>query len=177
MTCAPSDAELMERASAGDVAAFAEIYDRRAPAVLALLRRVIGDRAEAEDLLHDVFLESWRSIRSYDAERGSVRAWLFVRARSRALDRRARLAQQSVSQGLLPMAADLPPSEYALAVQQALATLLPEVRETLELTYFEGLTAPELSARMQVPEGTVRSRLTRGLAALKHVLDDHRGDQ
>jgi len=177
MTSAPSDAELIERACAGNVAAFAEIYDRQAPVVLALLRRVIGDRVEAEDLLHDVFLEAWRSIRRYDAQRGSVRAWLLVRARSRALDRRARLAQQSASHRLLPTAAELPPSEHALVVQQALATLPPEVRETLELTYFEGLTAPELSARLQVAEGTVRSRLHRGLAALKHVLDGHGGDQ
>jgi RNA polymerase sigma-70 factor, ECF subfamily len=171
-----TDAELMARARAGDVEAFAEVYDRHAAVVLALLRRVLGDHIEAEDLLHDVFIESWRSIHSYDAERGSVRAWLVVRARSRALDRRAKLAQQPTVYDVLPTAADTVP-ELSFAVRQALVRLAPEVRETLELTYFEGLTAPELSVRMNVPEGTVRSRLNRGLAALKHVLDDHGADQ
>lgn len=164
------DAQLMERAGAGDVEAFAEIYDRHAAAVLALVRRVLGDRGDAQDVLHDVFLEAWRSVRDYQSERGSVRAWLVVRARSRALDRRARLVQQSSSYAALPVIDCVQPSERQLAVQQALAKLSPHVRETLELTYFEGLTAPELSQRMNVPEGTVRSRLNRGLDALKHML-------
>ena len=171
MVSTRSDAELMTSARAGAVEAFADIYDRHAPAVLALLRRVLGDNVDAQDILHDVFLEAWRSVHSYDAARGSVRAWLAVRARSRALDRRAQLSKQASSHAALVTAtASVGPSERDLAVQGALAKLSPDVRETLELTYFEGLTAPELSARMNVPEGTVRSRLNRGLAALKHML-------
>jgi RNA polymerase sigma-70 factor, ECF subfamily len=172
MTCTASNAELMERASVGDVEAFAEVYDRLAPTMLALIRRVLGSPSDAHDVLHDVFIEAWRNVRGYDVERGSVVAWLAVRARSRALDRRARLAQQKSSYAVLPgAAASLPPSERELALQQALARLPPQVRETLELTYFEGLTATELSTRMHVPEGTVRSRISRGLSALKDMLE------
>jgi len=180
MSSTLTDVHLMERAGCGDVAAFAEVYDRHASAVLALLRRVLGSTADAQDVLHDVFLEAWRSVRAYEPARGSVRAWLMVRARSRALDRRARAARQPdahANADALPATADrLQPTEQQLAVRQALAKLSLDVRATLELTYFEGLTAPELSARMQVPEGTVRSRLNRGLDALRHMLQLHPED-
>ncbi|MET0388358.1 MAG: sigma-70 family RNA polymerase sigma factor [Polyangiales bacterium] len=170
MTSALPDTLLMERAAGGDVDAFAEVYDRHAPTVLALLRRLLGPSADAQDTLHDVFLEAWRGVRSYDPSRGSVHTWLTVRARSRALDRRARAAREAHCPLVQRTAAALEPRERQLAVRQALSQLAPQVRETLELTYFEGLTAPELSARMNVPEGTVRSRLHRGLDALKPML-------
>src|SRR5262249_9415197 len=89
-----ADAELMRRAAAGEVDAFAEIYDRHAPALLALLRRMLGTGGEAQDLLHDVFLQAWESVREYDASRGSARTWLLVRARSRALDRLQRRSRE-----------------------------------------------------------------------------------
>jgi RNA polymerase sigma-70 factor, ECF subfamily len=175
MASSRTDVELIERACANDVEAFAEVYDRHAPQLLALLRRLLGDKVDAQDVLHDVFLEAWRGVRSYDAARGTVRAWLAVRARSRALDALGQQARQTqhLPYDAAPLMAAT--SERALAVQQALAKLPAQVRETLELIYFEGLTAPELSERMSVPEGTVRSRLNRGLAALKHMLQPDDG--
>lgn len=160
----------MELAARGDVAAFASIYDRHAPTVLAQLRRMLGSSSDADDVLHDVFLEAWRSIRAYDPARGNVQAWLLVRARSRALDRLSLAARQASFRLTPPMATRAEPSEQQLAVRQALAKLSPRVREALELTYFEGLTAPETSERMNVPEATVRSRVHRGLGALKIML-------
>jgi RNA polymerase sigma-70 factor (ECF subfamily) len=178
MASSRTDAELMECARGNEVEAFAEVYDRHAPSLLALLRRILGTQVDAQDILHDVFLEAWRGVRSYDAQRGSVGAWLAVRARSRALDalgvldQRTRLAHKHPSHAAPLTAA---PGERELAVQQALQKLSPHVRQTLELMYFEGLTAPELSERMNVPDGTVRSRLSRGLAALKHMLQPNDG--
>ena len=170
MAPVPSDTVLMERAGLGDVDAFASIYDRHAPIVLALLRRMLRSSSDADDVLHDVFLEAWRNVRTYDSARGNVQAWLLVRARSRALDRRALAARQSALRGTPLTAAAGPATERQLAVRQALSKLSPRLRETLELTYFEGLSAPELSERMNVPEGTVRSRMNRGLDALKVML-------
>ena len=170
------DSSLMERAAAGDVAAFAVVYDRHATAVHTLVRRMLGDTDNAEDLLHDVFLEAWRCVKEYTAGRGSVRVWLLVRARSRTLDRRGQRQREQLARAHAhAYAANGSPareqaSERQLAVREALARLTAEVRETLELTYFGGLTAPELSAVMGVPEGTVKSRLARGLAALKSAL-------
>src|SRR5437879_1266503 len=82
------DVTLIQGAAAGDRQCLAALYDRYAPALLAIGRRILGDRREAEDLLHDVFLEVWRQAGDYDEARGTVRAWLLMRMRSRALDRR-----------------------------------------------------------------------------------------
>jgi RNA polymerase sigma-70 factor, ECF subfamily len=165
----PLDVALMERARHGDVTAFAELYDRHAPVVLALMRRILA--RDAHDLLHDVFIEAWQGARDYDATRASVRVWLLVRARARALDRLRRQQRERNVRVLLPTRrAHDPIDERQLAVRQVLARLEPHVREALELTYFEGLTAGEISARTGAPEGTVRSRLARGVSHLQEAL-------
>jgi RNA polymerase sigma factor (sigma-70 family) len=80
------DIALMTAMANGDRAALAALYDRHAPTLLALGLRIVKHRGEAEDLLHDVFLEAWRNAKSYDLNRGRVRTWLVIRMRSRALD-------------------------------------------------------------------------------------------
>jgi RNA polymerase sigma-70 factor, ECF subfamily len=174
-----SDVELMRRSAQGDVEAFAQIYDRHAGSLLALSQRMRFAASEAQDLLHDVFLEAWQAVREYDPERASVRTWLLVRARSRALDRLGRSAREQSARRTLPP--DNPASqervfalhaERRIAVRQALDELDASVRETLELTYYEGLTAVEIAARMDVPLGTVKSRLARGLQSLQRVLGE-----
>jgi RNA polymerase sigma-70 factor, ECF subfamily len=177
-----SDLELMQRAGAGEVEAFAAIYDRHAPALLALAQRMLTGASEAQDLLHDVFLEAWQGAREYDPDRASVRTWLLVRARSRALDRIGRRAREHTAQSSLraePAAARAHAStaetERRVAVRQALDELDEAVRETLELSYFAGLTADEIAEHMAVPVGTVRSRLARGLQRLAQVLSDLEG--
>ena len=174
-----SDVDLMRRCAQGDVEAFAQIYDRHAGSLLALTQRMHFAASEAQDLMHDVFLEAWQAVREYDPERASVRTWLLVRARSRALDRLGRNAREQNARRTLPP--DNPASsqrafathaERQIAVRQALGELDASVRETLELTYYEGLTALEIAARMQVPHGTVKSRLARGLQALQRVLGE-----
>lgn len=174
-----SDIELMERAAAGDAEAFAAIYDRHAGALLALAQRLLPRSEQADDLLHDVFLEAWQHVREYDPARSVPRTWLIVRLRSRALDRRARAARgANVAQQLeaLPalnaLGAALPAAhtEQLREVERALLELEHDVRRVLELTYFDGLTAVEISERDGTPVGTVRSRLARGLEQLRRVL-------
>lgn len=171
-----SDAALMERARQGDVEAFAQIYDRHAATLLALLRHVSRRTSGEEDLLQEVFLEAWLAARDYDPARASVRVWLLVRARSRALDRRRRGVREASAQrelaeeGAGSTREVVPQTERQIAVAQALSTLDPAVRMTLELTFFEGMTAAEVAATMGVPEGTVKSRLARGLVRMERVL-------
>jgi len=174
-----SDVELMRRSAQGDVEAFAQIYDRHAGSLLALSQRMHFARSEGQDLLHDVFLEAWQAVREYDPERASVRTWLLVRARSRALDRLGRHAREESARKTLPPDNPVSPqraltshAERTIAVRQALDGLEPNVRATLELTYFEGLTAVEIAERMGVPLGTVKSRLARGLQGLQRVLGE-----
>jgi RNA polymerase sigma-70 factor (ECF subfamily) len=169
------DAELIARARIGQVEAFAELYDRHAPRVLAVARRILGDACEAEDLLHDVFLESWQCVRDYDPTRGGVLTWLLVRTRSRAADRmarrsRERQARQLIFERELDSNPPLPTAESELATRTALARLESPLRMPLELMYVAGLTASEISVQIGVAEGTVRSRVARGLSQLERVL-------
>lgn len=170
------DSELIARARIGDVQAFAAIYDRYASRVLAVARRLLGPHPpageDAEDLLHDVFLEAWQAIRDYDPARASLGTWLSVRTRSRAADRRARRSrEQQLLRGYERQAGrSSGAAESALATRRALALLEPPLRTPLELMYIAGLTAPEISAQIGVAEGTVRSRLARGLLELERAL-------
>jgi RNA polymerase sigma-70 factor (ECF subfamily) len=167
------DADLIARAQIGHVDAFAELYDRHAPRVLSIARRILGHSCEAEDLLHDVFLESWQCVRDYDPARASVLTWLSVRTRSRAADRLARRSRERQAQQLLvELELSLPPpaAESALATRTALARLESPLRTPLELMYVAGLTASEISVQIGVAEGTVRSRVARGLSQLERVL-------
>src|SRR5688572_14887224 len=81
------DVELVVAVARGDRAALGALYDKYAPFLISLALRIVRERREAEDLLHDVFLEVWRSAVDYDPARGRVRTWLAIRMRSRALDR------------------------------------------------------------------------------------------
>ncbi|MEE2829687.1 MAG: sigma-70 family RNA polymerase sigma factor, partial [Myxococcota bacterium] len=86
-TVEQSDAELVAAMARGDQGAVEVLYDLHAPLMLGVATKMLKDRNAAEDLVHDVFLEAWRSAAGYRADRGSVKTWLMVRLRSRALDR------------------------------------------------------------------------------------------
>jgi RNA polymerase sigma-70 factor (ECF subfamily) len=170
-----ADAELIRSVAKGDRVALAQLYDRFAPILMAVAARILGERREAEDLLHDVFLEVWRQAADYDAARGSVRAWIMIRLRSRAIDRRKSAA--------VARAVPLEPEEHIdersaenedpqlgpdrASVRRALAALPEEQRTVLELGYFEGLSSSEIAARIDAPVGTVKSRVAAALAKLR----------
>ena len=118
------------------------LYERHAGVLLGLALRIVRDRREAEDLLHDVFLEAWRAAKDFDPKRGRVRTWLAIRMRSRALDlqKSARVVPQ---RGRRPgstrssTSASVASPDHA-RVRAALAELGPDQRRVLELAYFEG---------------------------------------
>src|SRR3954462_8137945 len=107
MAAAPpsDDAEdevLVVAMAAGDRKALATLYERHAALLLGLALRIVREKREAEDLLHDVFLEAWRSAKDFDPKRGRVRTWLAIRMRSRALDlqKSARVSRNTEDGGL-----------------------------------------------------------------------------
>jgi RNA polymerase sigma-70 factor (ECF subfamily) len=159
----------------GDAHGLATLYGRYASVMLATARRILGDPRGAEDVVHDVFLEAWRQAVTYDPDRGTVRTWLLVRLRSRALDRcRAAVLRRTV--------ADLPehlqgvddddPSELPdhHILRAVLRDLPAEQRAVLEHAYFAGQSASEIAAELQIPIGTVKSRLGAGLKKLRAAL-------
>ena len=167
------DAGLVAAMASGDRGALASLYDRHSGVLLGLAMRIVRDRREAEDLLHDVFLEAWRSAKDFDPKRGRVRTWLAIRMRSRALDHQksARVSRNAGDAGLDMMVDD---REHAspdhARVRAALADLGPDQRRVLELAYFEGLSCTEIAARVSIPVGTVKSRIAAGLDRLRNGL-------
>ena len=174
------DARLISAMSQGDRGALATLYDRYCGLLLAVATRILRERREAEDLVHDVLLEVWRQSADYDGTRGTVRAWLLVRLRSRALDRKKSVGATRViavdpeklneQREVLNEDPALAPDRTAL--RRALAALPEDQRTVLELGYFEGLSSSEIAARIDAPIGTVKSRVAAALAKLRAGLGD-----
>lgn len=177
-----SDEELVFAIAGGDRDALGELYDRHAGAVAAVARRYgVGDD-QLEELVHDVFLELWGSAGEYDPERASVRTWLLVRTRSRAIDRQRKRTRR---QELLDQSGDLlhptsPAIDQAKAVaheqvRQAVARLDEELRQVVDLAYFAGESTRSMAEALGIPRGTVKSRLRRAREAVAALLTDPSG--
>ncbi len=171
-TESPSDVELMRGVARGDRDALAGLYDRHAGLLTAIGHRILHSRREAEDVTHDVFLEVWRRAGTYDPAKASVKTWLVLIMRCRALDRR-KSAHFALTGPLLDDARASEASEGPDAlldrgrVAAALDILTPPQREVLVLGYFEGLSSAEIAERLRVPLGTVKSRVAGALRALR----------
>jgi RNA polymerase sigma-70 factor, ECF subfamily len=166
------DSELVARMAAGDHAAISILYDRYSGALMGLAMRIVKQRQDAEDLLHDVFLEAWRTAATFDPQRGRVWTWLAVRMRSRAIDKtRSAWVTRAESGDIERVRAprQLSPAEL-VRVRGALANLSSIHRRALELMYFEGLTCREIAERDAIPLPTVKSRLARALLYLREQL-------
>ena len=143
-------------------------------AVFAATLRILRNRAVAEEVAQDVFVEIWNRPCAYDALRGSLRAWLIGIARHKAIDAVRREERARNKARLLSQAGDVKIGaepfdevERAAVVRAALARLPHEKRTSLELAYFHGLTYREVGVAQGVPEGTVKSRIRDALLALR----------
>jgi len=176
-----SDIELLALLARGDLEAAASLYDRYAGMLLALSLRIVRERSEAEDVIHDAFITMNERASQYTADRGTVVAWLVTLVRNLSIDRTRRRDRRGVI--LRRVAAEdtrptsLNPEELLgdatirARVRKALQAL-PEVqRLTLEVAFFEGLSYPEIAEREGVPLGTIKSRAARALASLREALE------
>lgn len=173
---AASDVDIVTRMARGEKAALALLYDRFAPTLLALGTRMLSDRREAEDLMHDVFIEAWNAAASYDAARGSVATWLILRMRSRTLDRlrSAGRTRTILTDDPIPSSGesqiDPSTSPDRVAVLRALDALPAEQRAVIELGYFGGMSSSEIAEKVGISIGTVKSRTAAGLNKLRQRL-------
>jgi RNA polymerase sigma-70 factor, ECF subfamily len=164
------DEVLVAAMAAGERRALATLYERHASLLLGLALRIVREKREAEDLLHDVFFEAWRSAKDFDPKRGRVRTWLAIRMRSRALDlqKSARVSRNAGDGGLELLVDEVEGSSPDHGrVRSALANLGQDQRRVLELAYFEGLSCTEIAERVAIPVGTVKSRIAAGLDRLR----------
>ena len=176
-----SDAVLAARLEAGDDHALAEVFDALGHSVYGSALRVLGDNSAAQDVVQDVFVELWRHPDRYDPAAGTLRTYLIVLARHRALDlvrsELRRVARQERSYRLTPAPLETSAGEEVLAaetaslVRSAVQLLPASQRRVVELAYFEGLTCREVAHAVGIPEGTAKSRLRLALAKLEELLD------
>jgi len=166
--------DLIRAMAAGDRDAFARFYDRYAPFVFPFVLRIVRDRADAADVLQDVFWEAWRGAAAYDSARGTPEAWIITRARTRAIDRVRPVRRRGETFVAAPAGPPPPPGGDAVMraedrqlVAGALAQLSEAQREVIELAYYSGLTETEIAERLELPPGTVRTRIRLALARLR----------
>lgn len=178
----PNDVELLRAIAGGDVEAMGALYDRYGATVFPVALRILRDRTEAEDVVHDAFVAVRERAPQYAPERGSVIAWLVTLVRNLAIDRtRRRVRRGEIARDVV---ANEPPessrdperltseAEGRAKVRRALGKLPEAQRQTLEVAFFEGLSYPEIAEREGVPLGTIKSRAARALAALREALEE-----
>ena len=174
------DQAALERMARGDQAGLAEMYDRHGRLVYSLALRIVRDRGDAEDVTQDVFVQAWRQASRFDTTRGNVAAWLLTMARSRAIDliRRRRIRPQPGADDMVMETKDASPApdvqfewvQRAEVIQEAMGALPLVQRLAIELAFFEGLTQAEIAEQLEVPLGTVKTRIRQGLLKLRDRL-------
>jgi RNA polymerase sigma-70 factor (ECF subfamily) len=168
--------------AAGDRASLAFLYQRTSPKLMGVCLRILGDRAEAEDVLQETYVAVWNRAGAYDPDRGlSPITWLVTIARNKAIDR-ARSSKRPRAMRPLEEAAEVadaaPLAEEAVSTAETGARLavcldrLDPVHATaVRAAFFDGLTYETLAARMDVPLGTMKSWIRRSLQRLRTCLD------
>jgi RNA polymerase sigma-70 factor (ECF subfamily) len=172
--------DLVTSVAGGDETALAEIYRRFGGAVWAVARRVCRNQALAEDVCQTVFVDLWQRPERFDSSRGRLRPWLVAQAHGRAVDAvRSETARQRredrEAQLATPPSAEVEAAVHVASlsaeVRRAVDQLASDEREAIVLAYFGGHSYTETAALLGAPEGTVKSRIRRGLVGLRRVLE------
>ena len=179
-TAADSTEELLQRVATGDRDAFAELYDRTAPRIFGLVKRLLRDHSQSEEVTQEVYLEIWQTAPRYDTNKGGAIAWMLTMAHRRAVDR-VRASQASRNRDTKVGIRDYAPEFDSVAenvevqieserVKEAMKRLTELQRQAVQLAYFGGYSHSEVSAMLKVPIGTVKTRLRDGMIRLRDEL-------
>ncbi len=172
-----SDEELMRRVQADDAVAFEALFDRYSAQAHGLARYVCRDAQLAEDAVQEGFVAIWRARTTFDATRGSARAWMLTLVRHRSIDmmrqqgRTSRLSASANGLDSFPapgaVAEDVERSDEAARLRASVVQLPWLQREVILLAYFGGLTHTEIAAHLRLPPGTIKGRMRLGLEKLR----------
>lgn len=176
----PTLAELLKMASLGDESAFARWYDATSSRAFGLAVRVLRDRAQAEEVTQEAYLDAWRHSARFDEAKGSAMAWLLTIVHRKAVDR-VRSAEASSRRDVayghreLDVAHDQTAESAAASldatrVRSALADLTIKQREAVQLAFLGGYTHTEVAAMLDLPIGTAKTRIRDGLIRLRDAL-------
>lgn len=183
--------QLLARAGMGDRAAFAALYEKSSPHLFAVILRICRDRAQAEDILQEVYVNVWRAASGFDAAQSQPLTWLTSIARNRAIDSLRRAQTQPQLQTSTITGADDEDSDVydqtaddrpgplellseaadARALWKCMQDLSPPQRQSVALAFYDGLSHAEVAEKMGQPLGTVKSWVRRALLALKACLE------
>ncbi len=176
-----ADEDLISLTDGGDTQAFAALYDRHGRVAYSLAYRMMGERQTAEDLVQEAFLRAWRAAGSYRVERASVRTWILSIVHNRGIDQlRSSASRRRTQDRVEAQTSTSQPSEafsetwsnsQREQVREALRGLPPEQLKVLELAYFSGYTHKEIAEFLDLPLGTVKSRMRLGLKKLQEYFD------
>jgi len=172
--------DLLLRVAIGDQSAFSELYDLITPRMLGLVRHVLKDHAQSEEVVQEVLLEIWQTAPRFDPNKGKAVTWMLTMAHRRAIDR-VRSAQSSRDRDTKIGIRDLGREYDSVAenveirieherVEKALTKLTELQRQAVELAYYGGYTHSEVSSMLSVPIGTVKTRLRDGMIRLREEL-------
>lgn len=174
------DQVAVERMARGDQSGLAELYDRHARLVYSLALRILRDQGDAEDVVQEVFSQMWRQASRFDIARGNLASWMVTLARTRAIDalRRRKSRPHLAADPEPPEPADNAPGAdvqimwqgRVQEVRRALESLPLLQRMAIELAFFDGLTHSEIAEQLEVPLGTVKTRVRQGLLRLRDCL-------
>lgn len=179
-TAPPTHEDLIRRVAQGDEEAFGELYDAVAPTVFGLVRRVLRDQAQSEEVMQEIFLEIWQNAVRFDADRGKAVSWILVIAHRRAVDR-VRAAEASRSRDLRQGIREYQESYDDVAEQvevrmeservlRALESLTAAQQEAIRMAYYGGYTHTEIATMLDLPVGTVKTRIRDGMIRLRDTL-------
>ena len=172
--------QLLGLVARGDQPAFERLYDRIAGSVMGVVRRVLRDPAQSEEVTQEVLTEIWRTAARFDPDRGGASTWVLTMAHRRAVDR-VRSAQSATDRDVKVALLDQTPAYdevveavearlEAEQVRKALDSLTELQREAVRLAYYGGYTQREVSELLGVPLGTIKTRLRDGLIRLRDAL-------
>ena len=171
---------LLEQVAQGDKQAFSELYDLVSPRVFGLIKRLLRDHAQSEEVTQEVFLEIWQTATRFDPNKGGATTWIFTMAHRRAVDR-VRASQSSrdrdVRVGIRDHKVDYDHVAETIEVrlehervEKAMARLTELQRQAVTLAYYGGLSHSEVAEQLSVPIGTVKTRLRDGMIRLRDEL-------
>jgi RNA polymerase sigma-70 factor (ECF subfamily) len=173
------DSRLLQGLRARDGDALEKLYDQYSQILFAVIVRILRDERESEDVLQEVFLQAWKQADRYSEKRGSVKAWLIMMARSRAVDRvrsieSGKRVQAAVAEEEPLLGSEEPrPGQSAdreerrRLVRASLEGLSREQREVLELAFYQDMSHSEISEHLKRPLGTVKTQMRSALLALR----------
>lgn len=178
----PNDPDdLLSSVARGDKAAFESLYDLMAPQVYGVIRRILRDPAQSEEVTQDVLTEAWRTAARYDRTKGSARGWLLTMAHRRAVDRvrseqasrdrEQRVARRDTERPFDGVASEVEQRFETQQVRNALETLTAVQREAIEMAYYGGKTYREVALDLDTPLGTVKTRMRDGIIRLRDAME------